>query len=109
VLSTIADRVAVFYAGRIVESGETRDVLGHPRHPYTRALLDALPHPEDEGGTELRAIPGQPATPRTRPAGCAFHPRCAYAQETCRVQVPPLVPIGSGRRLACPPDPFAGQ
>src|SRR3954452_562106 len=77
VLSSIADHVAVFYAGRIVESGTTRDLLRSPRHPYTRALLDALPHPEAAEGTALVAIPGSPPPPRARPAGCAFHPRCA--------------------------------
>ncbi|HVV57313.1 MAG TPA: ABC transporter ATP-binding protein [Gaiellaceae bacterium] len=107
VMSSIADHVSVFYAGRIVESGPTRELLAHPRHPYTRALLDALPHPESEGGAELVAIPGAPPTPRRRPDGCAFHPRCPYAREDCLVDVPPLVPVSDGRLLACPPDPFA--
>jgi oligopeptide/dipeptide ABC transporter ATP-binding protein len=107
VMSSIADHVSVFYAGRIVESGPTRELLAHPRHPYTRALLDALPHPESEGGAELVAIPGAPPSPRRRPDGCAFHPRCPYAREDCLVDVPPLVPVSDGRLLACPPDPFA--
>ncbi len=107
VMSSIADHVSVFYAGRIVESGPTRELLAHPRHPYTRALLDALPHPESEGGAELVAIPGAPPAPRRRPDGCAFHPRCPYAREDCLVDVPPLVPVSDGRLLACPPDPFA--
>jgi oligopeptide/dipeptide ABC transporter ATP-binding protein len=107
VMSSIADHVSVFYAGRIVESGAAAELLAHPRHPYTKALLDSLPHPETEGGTELVAIPGAPPTPRARPAGCAFHPRCAYAVESCRTEVPPLVPVDpDGRLLACPPDPF---
>jgi oligopeptide transport system ATP-binding protein len=107
VMSSIADHVSVFYAGRIVESGRAADLLAHPRHPYTKALLDSLPHPETEGGTELVAIPGAPPTPRARPAGCAFHPRCAYALESCRTDVPPLVPVEpDARLLACPPDPF---
>jgi oligopeptide/dipeptide ABC transporter ATP-binding protein len=106
VMSSIADRVAVFYAGRIVESGVTADVLGQPRHPYTRALLDALPHPEAEGGTELVAIAGQPPTPRGRPSGCPFHPRCAYAVGDCTSIEPPLVEVAPGRRLACHVDPF---
>jgi oligopeptide/dipeptide ABC transporter ATP-binding protein len=107
VMSSIADHVSVFYAGRIVESGVAAELLAHPRHPYTKALLDSLPHPETEGGTELVAIPGAPPTPRARPAGCAFHPRCAYVVESCRTEVPPLVPVDpDGRLLACPPDPF---
>jgi oligopeptide/dipeptide ABC transporter ATP-binding protein len=104
VLSSIADRVAIFYAGRVVEAGARIDVLGHPRHPYTRGLLDALPHPE-AAATPLIAIQGAPPTPRRIPPGCAFHPRCGYAQASCREAIPPLVPV-NGRALACPVDPL---
>jgi oligopeptide/dipeptide ABC transporter ATP-binding protein len=107
VMSSIADRVAVFYAGRIVETGTVHELIAQPRHPYTRALLDSLPHPESEGGTELIAIAGAPPSPQRRPAGCAFHPRCSYAVESCAVDVPALIAVGEGRLLACPPDPFA--
>jgi oligopeptide transport system ATP-binding protein len=106
VMSSIADEVAIFYAGRIVESGPTQELLTTPRHPYTRALLDALPHPEAVEGTALIAIPGSPPTPRARPSGCAFHPRCPYASERSTVEVPPLVPISNTRLLACHVDPF---
>ncbi len=109
VMSSIADRVSVFYAGRVVEAGSVHELLARPRHPYTRALLEALPHPEAEGGAELIAIAGAPASPQRRPPGCAFHPRCAYAQESCRTEVPPLLPVGDHRLLACPPDPFARE
>jgi oligopeptide transport system ATP-binding protein len=109
VMSAIADSVSVFYAGRIVESGATREVLGRPRHPYTRALLDALPHPEASADRKLVAIAGTPPTPAGRPGGCAFHPRCAYAKPSCAEHVPPLVPIGDARLLACPIDPFASR
>jgi oligopeptide transport system ATP-binding protein len=104
VLSAIADRVAVFYAGRIVEVGGRADVLAHPRHPYTRGLLDALPHPE-AAATPLIAIPGAPPSPSTIPAGCAFHPRCPYAEPISREVRPPLAPV-DGRLLACHVDPF---
>ena len=107
VLSSIADHVSIFYAGRIVESGPTHDLLSAPRHPYTRALLDALPHPEAEGRHDLQAIPGMPPSPRNRPSGCAFHPRCAYATVESAERVPPLVPVGENRLLACHVDPFA--
>jgi oligopeptide transport system ATP-binding protein len=107
VLSSIADHVSIFYAGRIVESGPTRELLGQPRHPYTRALLDALPHPEAEGRAELQAIPGLPPSPRNRPSGCAFHPRCPFALPACAERVPPCEPVTPTRRLACPPDPFS--
>jgi oligopeptide/dipeptide ABC transporter ATP-binding protein len=105
VLSSIADTVSIFYAGRVVESGIREDVLQRPRHPYTRALLDALPHPEAAKEKPLVAIGGAPPTPGRVPPGCAFHPRCAYAVEVCRAVVPPLVPV-SDRRLACHVDPF---
>jgi oligopeptide/dipeptide ABC transporter ATP-binding protein len=107
VLSSIADDVAIFYAGRIVESGAREPLLRAPRHPYTRALLDALPHPEAAAETPLVAIPGAPPTPQLIPAGCRFHPRCPYAVETCRLEDPPLAAL-NGRRLACPVDPFSG-
>jgi oligopeptide transport system ATP-binding protein len=106
VMSSIADRVSIFYAGRIVEAGTAAELISLPRHPYTRALLEALPHPEAEGGAELIAIAGSPPTPSNRPQGCAFHPRCAFARAECTTAVPPLVAAGGGRLLACPPDPF---
>ena len=107
VMSAIADRVSIFYAGRVVESGSRETVLQHPRHPYTRALLDALPHPESARDRPLVAIDGAPPSPASIPSGCAFHPRCRYAQAECRQEVPPLVDV-DGRDLACPVDPFAG-
>jgi oligopeptide/dipeptide ABC transporter ATP-binding protein len=107
VMSSIADRISIFYAGRVVESGTREAVLQQPRHPYTRALLDALPHPEGPPDQPLVAIEGRPPSPGSIPAGCAFHPRCRYVQETCRRDVPPLVAV-NGRRLACPVDPFGG-
>ena len=104
VLSSIADRVAVFYAGRVVEAGGRTDVLSHPRHPYTRGLLEALPHPE-AAAQPLVAIPGAPPQLRAVPPGCAFHPRCRWAEPVSREVVPPLVPV-DGRLLACHVDPF---
>jgi oligopeptide/dipeptide ABC transporter ATP-binding protein len=105
VMSSIADHLSIFYAGRIVESGRRESLLQRPRHPYTRALLDALPHPEAAAETPLVAIPGAPATPQRIPTGCRFHPRCPYAVESCAVDDPPLARV-NGRRLACPVDPF---
>ena len=105
VMSSIADRVSIFYAGRVVESGPREAVVRQPRHPYTRALLDALPHPEGPPEQRLVAIAGSPPSPGSIPPGCAFHPRCPYAVETCRRDVPPLVGV-NGRALACPVDPF---
>ena len=105
VMSSIADRVSIFYAGRVVESGLRENVLQHPRHPYTRALLDALPHPEAAHERELVAIGGSPPAPSAIPSGCAFHPRCRYTQTACRTEVPPLLVVDD-RTLACPVDPL---
>jgi oligopeptide transport system ATP-binding protein len=106
VMSSIADRVSIFYAGRVVESGTREAVLQRPRHPYTRALLDALPHPEGSREQQLVAIGGAPPSPARVPPGCAFHPRCRFALESCAQHVPPLVAV-NGRKLACPVDPLA--
>jgi oligopeptide transport system ATP-binding protein len=105
VLSSLADRVSIFYAGRVVESGPRSELLQHPRHPYTRALLDALPHPEAARDTPLIAIKGTPPTPQRIPPGCPYHPRCPYAVDVCESDDPPLAPL-NGRRLACHVDPF---
>jgi len=94
------DRVAVLYAGRIVESGHASELLAHPHHPYTRALLDALPrraHP----GSALAAVPGSVPTALEEPPGCAFGPRCPRAAAECTVAPPPLVPVAPGRDVAC--------
>jgi len=106
VMSSIADRVSIFYAGRVVESGPRAELLRHPRHPYTRALLDALPHPEAAGDVPLIAIKGTPPSPQQVPAGCPYHPRCPHAIDVCTTVDPPLDPVDS-RRLACHVDPFA--
>jgi oligopeptide transport system ATP-binding protein len=105
VLSSIADRVSIFYAGRVVESGPREELLRHPRHPYTRALLDALPHPEAARDAPLVAIKGAPPNPQQIPSGCPYHPRCSYAIDVCSAEDPPLVLV-DGRRLACHVDPF---
>ncbi len=107
VLSALADRLVVMYAGRIAETGSTADVLGYPRHPYTRGLLHALPHPE-LGSAELRPIPGSPPALADRPPGCPFEPRCSESVPSCAQHRPELLPIGGGRAIACPVDPYAG-
>jgi len=106
VMSSIADQISIFYAGRVVESGARDELLQHPRHPYTRALLDALPHPEAARDTPLIAIKGTPPSPQQIPAGCPYHPRCPFAIDICTTDDPPLAPV-DGRRLACHVDPFA--
>jgi oligopeptide/dipeptide ABC transporter ATP-binding protein len=105
VMSLIADSLSVFYAGRVIESGPTYEVLTHPRHPYTKGLLDALPNPAAAQDAPLVPLGGSPPSPSARPTGCAFHPRCAFAASGCRTSIPPLEQIGD-RQLACPIDPF---
>jgi oligopeptide transport system ATP-binding protein len=105
VMSSIADQVSIFYAGRVVEAGPRSAVLRHPRHPYTRALLDALPHPEAARDTPLISIEGTPPSPQQIPSGCPYHPRCLYSIDVCASVDPPLAPV-NGRRLACHVDPF---
>jgi oligopeptide/dipeptide ABC transporter ATP-binding protein len=100
VMSVAADRVTVMYAGKVVESGVTKRVLQDPRHPYTRGLLAALPQPE-KSEAELTPIPGSPPLPSALPSGCSFHPRCSFAVDSCRTDVPDLVDLPDGR-LACP-------
>ncbi|WP_198954643.1 ABC transporter ATP-binding protein [Kineosporia sp. R_H_3] len=109
VMSAVADRVAVMYAGRLAESGPRAEVLARPRHPYTRGLLDALPHPEaadDPARVALRPIPGSPPSLGEVPAGCPFHPRCAFAVPACATDRPEPLPVTAGHLLACPPDPL---
>ncbi|NUL83499.1 MAG: ABC transporter ATP-binding protein [Armatimonadetes bacterium] len=87
VIGAVCERMMVMYSGRIVETGDTKEVLANPRHPYTQALLDSLP------GGEKRPtpIPDQPPDPASRPPGCAFHPRCSRAFDRCRVERPDLI------------------
>jgi oligopeptide/dipeptide ABC transporter ATP-binding protein len=108
VLSALADTVTVMYAGRVVESGPTAQVMGRSRHPYTRGLVDSLPHPE-AADRALVPIGGDPAGPESRPSGCAFHPRCRYSEPSCVSTVPPLIRIDDGREMACPVDPLVAS
>ncbi|MDB5188388.1 MAG: hypothetical protein JWO50_908 [Candidatus Kaiserbacteria bacterium] len=100
VVSHIAERLVVLYAGRVAESGPTREVLARPAHPYTRALVQSIPavHSRSDIGTPLSGVP---ASPLDRPTGCAFHPRCPLAQEICAREIPILREVAPGRRSAC--------
>ena len=98
VVADFADRVAVMYAGRIVEEAPTRDLFASPSHPYTRGLLTARPR-LGEPDVELATIPGVPPDPRRLPAGCSFWPRCPYrADVRCETEMPPLREIAPGHR-----------
>jgi peptide/nickel transport system ATP-binding protein len=103
VVAEVADRVAVMYAGRIVEQGTRDEVLFSPRHPYTRALLDSVPRVDGPTVERLPAIAGAPLTGIRRPPGCAFAPRCGFVHDACAVSPPPLRSLnaGSGHLDAC--------
>ena len=97
----LAQRVAVMYLGVLVEVAERQELFATPRHPYTQALLSALPEPGD-GRVERRLLlPGEIPSPRTPPAGCRFHTRCAYAQERSRLESPQLEQIEPDHLVAC--------
>lgn len=96
----ISDRLAIMYAGRIVELGPARVAYENPSHPYTRGLIESMPR-RAQVGMRLTPISGSPPTPRAMPSGCAFHPRCQFAQDLCREQRPLLRDLGAGRAAAC--------
>ena len=103
VVKHISDRIAVMYLGKIVELGSAVDVIERPSHPYTRALISAIPtpNPDVERARQRIVLAGDPPSPVNPPSGCAFHPRCAYAQEKCKATVPPLVATDNEREVAC--------
>lgn len=90
VVKHISDRIAVMYLGRIVELGPAREVFEHPLHPYSLALVSAIPvpNPEQERARKRIILQGDPPSPMTPPPGCSFHPRCPYAREECKAAVP---------------------
>jgi len=98
----ICDRIAVMYLGRIVEIGPIREVFSNPVHPYTRTLLEAVPVPDPEFRRTQPMPKGEIPNPVDPPAGCAFHPRCAYAEPACARERPELLPVGPGHEAACP-------
>ncbi|MBQ0828377.1 ABC transporter ATP-binding protein [Streptomyces tagetis] len=103
VVADVADRIAVMYAGRIVETAPVHDIYKAPAHPYTRGLLDSIPR-LDQKGRQLYAIKGLPPSLTRIPPGCAFHPRCPMARDVCRTDVPPLYEVTdapSERGSAC--------
>jgi peptide/nickel transport system ATP-binding protein len=97
----VADRVAVMYAGRIVEQGPVRTLIRAPRHPYTRALLGSRAHGALARGQRLQTIPGAPPDLSALPPGCAFAERCPLAQDRCREQPPGLVPLSAEHGARC--------
>ena len=103
VVRHISHRVAVMYLGRIVELAEANELFENPKHPYTQALLSAVPIPDPavERTRRLEIIEGEIPSPVNPPSGCVFHPRCPLADDTCRVGVPDTIDLGTGHLVAC--------
>jgi peptide/nickel transport system ATP-binding protein len=103
VVADIADRIAVMYAGRIVEYAPAAELFAHPQHPYTWGLLRSVPRLDAPVGADLVPIPGRPPSLIDPPPGCRFHPRCPYVRERHRTVDPALEPLGARpeHRVAC--------
>lgn len=103
-LSTVAyfaDRIAVMYLGRIVETGAAREVLANPQHPYTKALISVIPVPNPRLRRERLILQGETPNPIDLPGGCRFHPRCPVAMERCKIEDPAYVEVGEQHYAAC--------
>jgi len=101
VVEYISDRVAVMYLGKIMEIATSQEIYSHPIHPYTEALLSAVPMPDPKTKKKRIILKGEIPSPINPPSGCVFHTRCIYAQERCRIEVPLLIPRRNGRLAAC--------
>ena len=101
VVHELANKIAVMYLGKIVEFGSAEEIFRHPRHPYTKALFDAIPSLTTQGMEGLKTLEGQIPSPINPPPGCAFHERCAYACERCRSETPPQRDMGGGHMVSC--------
>ena len=101
VIEHVCDRVAVMYLGRIVELADAEQLYLLPRHPYTEALLNAVPVPDPARHRQKQVLSGEIPSPIDPPSGCHFHPRCPYAQEVCRQEYPPLIEYAKGHLAAC--------
>ena len=106
VVEHISNRVAVMYVGRLVELAKTEELYYEPRHPYSEALMAAVPKPDPRRRDRPIKLPGEVAIPINPPSGCYFHPRCRYAKEICSKEVPPLVEVAPEHWASCH---FAGQ
>jgi peptide/nickel transport system ATP-binding protein len=101
VVRQMSDEVAVMYLGRIVEQGNPEELFHRPAHPYTQALVSAIPSPRREDSRPRIVLEGDPPNPMNVPSGCAFHPRCAAAMPACKEQRPELIQVVGSRKVAC--------
>ena len=97
----MSKRIGVMYLGRLVEIGPSRAIVNAPLHPYTMALINAVPDAEPEARGRKRSLTGDVPSPINRPAGCPFHPRCPWVQDRCKVESPLLREIVPGQWAAC--------
>ena len=100
VVAQVCDKVAIMYAGEVVEAGTLRDVYLSPKHPYTHGLFGSIPS-LDEEATRLKPILGLMPDPTALPSGCKFHPRCPHATELCATQVPKVTEVAPGHKVRC--------
>ncbi len=101
VVENVSNRVSVMYVGKIVETASTKELYRHPLHPYTEALLSAVPRPDPKAKKKRIILQGEAPSPANPPAGCHFHPRCPYAQDVCKVDAPPLREVKPNHFAAC--------
>ncbi|MXX93878.1 MAG: dipeptide ABC transporter ATP-binding protein [Chloroflexi bacterium] len=101
VVKQISNRVVVMYVGRIAEIGTPQELFDSPKHPYTAALMSSVPKPHPSQRTKRYVLEGEVANPANPPTGCYFHPRCPFATDQCKVEVPPLVKSKDGRYVSC--------
>ena len=101
VVKYISDRIAVMYLGRIVEIAEKNELYNNPQHPYTKALLSAIPIPDVDNKMKREILTGDVPSPLNPPSGCYFHTRCKYATERCKTECPVLHDVGNGHMVAC--------
>ena len=101
VVKYISDRIAVMYLGRIVEIAEKNELYNNPQHPYTKALLSAIPIPDVDNKMKREILTGDVPSPLNPPSGCYFHTRCKYATERCKTECPALHDVGNGHMVAC--------
>ena len=101
VVKHVSDRIAVMYLGRIVELAETRELFANTLHPYSQALMNAIPIPDPTVRRKKAMLTGEPPSPINTPPGCPFHVRCPYATEQCKTEIPALQDMGNGHLVAC--------
>ena len=97
----MTDKMAVMYLGKLVEVGKTRDIFNGAKHPYTQALLSAIPVPDPDAKRKRIVLDGEIPNPINPPSGCRFHTRCPYRERICEIEEPVMIDIGDGHRVAC--------